>query len=47
VMDRRSKLDVGGAHESRGKSDGDRDDEASNAAADDGHGDSIAGIRVA
>ena len=47
VMDRRSKLQVGGAHENRGRGGGNRDDEVSDKAADDGHGDSIAGIRVA
>ena len=47
VVDHRSELYVRGMHKNRGKSDGDRDDEASNNAAGGSHGNSIAGIRVA
>jgi hypothetical protein len=46
-MDRRGKLHVRGAHGNRKHSSGDRDDDASNNAADAGHGASIAGIRDA
>jgi hypothetical protein len=39
-------LHVRGAHENRGRGSGDRDDDGSDKAADAGHGNSIAGIRV-
>jgi hypothetical protein len=47
VVDGRGKLHVRRARESRGSSSGDRDNEASDNAADNGHGNSIAGIGVA
>jgi len=40
------KRQVRGTHNDRGRGSGDRDDDGSDSTADDGHGNSIAGIRV-